>query len=145
VLGLAFMAIPGLSSRYAKYLDDVKWADIVDPEFHKRIAGAFKGDPRVIEVTKDLRVFRYHAPGTSPSSFWYSLRSYVYPGNARRYLALPNANTAVNVSEAVIPKGSRILIGPTSNKVGDPFFAPNAFGGGIQLYVPDPSIVRIIE
>ncbi len=51
-------------------------------------------------------------------------------------LALPPGSTAENVTQWVIPKGTEVLIGTAARNFGRP-------GGGPQIYVPDPSILRV--
>ncbi len=110
------------------------WTDFVPREFQENIAKAFVGEPKIVRLTKDLKVYRYWGGEAREKGFWYTPKRYRFPGRARRYLALPPTNTAENVSEFVIPKGTIILRGRVAPMFGQP-------GGGIQIYVPDPSLL----
>ena len=137
--------IPFIPSSVAKHLEKVPWKKIVDPIFIRDVEKAFDGDPQVMELVDDLPVFRYYG-GTSKvqGSPWFSLND-IPLGDARQLLALPNGNLASNVAEFTIPKDTLILVGPAANQTLDPsgLFEPYATGGGIQIYLPDPTIARL--
>ena len=143
VLALAFMVLPGVSGKIGKTLDDVPWKSVVDSKYWDIVEGAFKGEPKVTELTNDLKVFRHYGGDSfSTGSPWFSIKPYVRPGNARRYLALPNINLATNVAEFIIPKGTKVLVGPVASKISDSLFGSYAVGGGLQIYLPNPTIAR---
>jgi hypothetical protein len=54
-------------------------------------------------------------------------------------LALPEGNTAENVTAFKIPAGNSILRGKAASKVGEEGFGRYAVGKGEQIYLPDPS------
>jgi RHS repeat-associated protein len=138
---------PFIPSSIAKHLDDVPWKTIIDPKYWDLVEGAFKSEPSVVELTTDLKVLRYYGGNTIPTnSPWFSIKSYSRFGNARRFLSLPNRNLATNVAEFSIPKGARILIGNAASKVNDVLiFGKYAVGGGVQIYLPDPTMARWVK
>jgi len=139
--------LPILPSNLAKHLADVPWKSVVKSKYWEIVEGAFKGEPGVVELADDLHMFRRYGGTSMPTgSPWFSLKPYAYPGNARRYLALPNTNLATNVAEFIIPRGATILIGKTAEKTMDTVrFGSYALGGGFQIYVPDPTIARLFK
>ena len=139
--------IPFIPSSVAKHLDDVPWKSIVDPKYWDMVEGAFRSEPRVAELTADLEVPRYYGGNSVPTnSPWFSTRTYSRSGNARRFLSLPNTNLATNVAEFSIPKGTRILIGKAASKVNEVrIFGKYAVGGGVQIYLPDPTKARLLK
>jgi len=56
-------------------------------------------------------------------------------------LALPNNNPATNITAFGIPKDVVIIVGKASSKITKNWAGPYAVGGGIQIYVPDPSVL----
>lgn len=91
-------------------------------------------------LEEDLAVYRYWGGKASEmGSPWYSLTHYNRSGNAQRYLALPQGNTAENVTVFKIPKGTTIFRGKASSMASLPGFGDNTVGGGEQIYLPDPS------
>ena len=138
--------MPLIPSSAGRHLDDAPWKTIVDKEYWDIVERAFKGDPKVIELTDNLKVFRrYGGASLATGSPWFSPQPYVRGGNARRYLALPNTNLASDVAEFIIPKGNKILVGTAASKSFDDLFGSKAVGGGLQIYLPDPSIARRIK
>jgi len=129
------------------YLDDVPWKSIVPSKYHETVEGAFKGTPNVVELNSDLVVYRrFGGTSVAEGSPWFSPIPYTYPGNARRYLALTNGNTAKELAEFKILKGTKILVGPAESKAtGSSLFGPYATGGGTQIYLPDPSWAERIK
>jgi hypothetical protein len=121
------------------------WLDLVPPRYRASVAQAFEGTPEVVTLSEDLIVYR-HWGGKAPEtgSPWFSPKPYARPGNARRYLALPNRNTAENVSAFRIPAGTTIIRGKVASQVQDIRFGPYAVGGGIQIYVPNPEDAILI-
>ena len=121
------------------------WLDLVPPRYRASVAQAFKGTPEVVTLSEDLIVYR-HWGGEAPEtgSPWFSPKPYVRPGNARRYLALPNYNSADRVSAFRIPAGTTIIRGQVASQVGQPRFGPYATGGGVQIYLPNPEDAVLI-
>ncbi|MCA9952839.1 MAG: hypothetical protein KDE48_24485, partial [Anaerolineales bacterium] len=122
-----------------------KWQDYVEERYQGRVRDAFDGEPQVIKLKEDTIVYRHYdgRTGSAQTSYWYSPKTYVNPGNAQRYLALPENNSANTVSRYVIPKGTNVLYGRVSSQVGNEGFLPNTTGGGMQYYVPNPNVVRL--
>ncbi|MBC7252212.1 MAG: RHS repeat-associated core domain-containing protein [Anaerolineae bacterium] len=113
------------------------WLDLVPSGYRASVAQAFEGTPMVETLTEDLIVYRrWGGEARETGSPWFSPKPYVRPGNARRYLALPNTNTAENVSVFKIPAGTTIIRGEVAPRVRD--YGPHAVGGGMQIYLPDP-------
>lgn len=139
--------LPFIPSSAAKHLDDVPWKSIVDSKYWKVVKGAFEGEPQVIELADDLHVFRRYGGTSVPTgSPWFSLKPYVYPSNARRYLALPNTNLATNVAEFIVPKGTKMLVGNVADQAQNIVrFGDYAVGGGLQVYLPNPAAARLIK
>lgn len=72
-----------------------------------------------------------------------STESDLSPEDARAMLALPNDNWATDTSRFVIPKGNTVFIGTVASQVDDvELFGSYAVGGGFQIYVPDPNILK---
>jgi Pretoxin HINT domain len=112
--------------------------EIVPAKYRDGLAELFEGGPEAIELKENMTIFR-HWGGTSneSNSPWYSLVAYARPGNARRYLSLPDTNTAENITEFTIKKGTKVLIGKASARKGVDGFGEYASGQGVQLYVPN--------
>jgi RHS repeat-associated protein len=130
-------------------LNKAKAADpfrAVPSRYRTNVRRAFGGVAKVEVTTGELVVFRRWGGKSGPAgSPWYSTIDYVKPGNARRYQALPDGNTAENGSTYVIRKGATILRGKTAAQVGVASFGPYATGGGEQVYVVNPADVRQIR
>lgn len=109
--------------------------------YRASVASSFRDEAVAETLANDLVVYRRwggRAPETGSPSF--SPQPYVRPGNARRYLALPERNTAENLTAFQIPAGTTILRGKVASQAGDIGFGPNAVGGGVQIYIPNPSV-----
>jgi len=133
--GLSAMGAPALSS----------WLSKVPVEYQASVARSFSGTPNVETLTEDLIVYRHWGSEAGETgSPWFSPKPYVRPGNARRYLALPEYNTAENVSSFRIPAGTMIIRGKVASKVGTVNFGSYATGGGTQIYLPDPNVAVLI-
>jgi hypothetical protein len=90
-------------------------------------------------LQEDLIVYRrWGGKAAETGSPWYSTAPYERPGNARRYLALPEGNTAESLTAFRIPMGTTILRGRTASMAGEPGFGAMAVGGGQQIYLADP-------
>jgi hypothetical protein len=104
-----------------------------------------EGRAEAIRLEEDLVVYRHTTDKETVPGRYFAPRPYIKAGNARRYLALPNQNTAHNVQAWILPKGTIVLRGPTADKTDDPVFGTHTVGGGIQIYVPDVRRIRQIE
>ncbi len=121
------------------------WLAYVPARYRASVAQAFEGTPEVITLTEDLIVYRHWGGDAEETgSPWFSPKPYVRPGNARRYLALPDYNSATRISVFKIPAGTTIIRGKVASQVGQPKFGPYATGGGIQIYLPHPESAVLI-
>jgi len=50
-------------------------------------------------------------------------------------------NTAENLTAFRIPAGTTILHDRVASQAGEIGFGPSSVGGGVQIYIPDPSVV----
>jgi RHS repeat-associated protein len=114
--------------------------EFVPSRYRAEVARSFRGEPVAETLAEDLVVFRrWGGRASETGSPWFSPQPYARPGNARRYLALPEANTAENLTAFKIPAGTTILRGKVGSRAGEVRFGSNAVGGGVQIYLPDPS------
>jgi RHS repeat-associated protein len=118
-----------------------RWLGYIPEKYRASVSGAFRGTPTVETLSDDLIVHRRWGGGSSElGSPYFSTKSYVKPGNARRYLALPDKNTANEVTSFIIPAGTTFLQGKVASQVGSIGFGDYAIGGGMQIYLPDPEL-----
>lgn len=116
--------------------------ELVDPQVRQAVADAFDGEPEALPLTADLVVYWYWGGKSKETgSSWYSARQFASAEEARRLLALPEGNTAENVTRFKIPAGVTVLRGKCASRKGNPGFGDYAEGGGEQIYVPDPAVV----
>jgi len=95
------------------------WLAYVPARYRASVAQAFEGTHEVITLSKDLIVYRHWGgDALETGSLWFSPKPYVRPGNARRYLALPDYNSATRISLFKIPAGTTIIRGRVASKVG---------------------------
>ncbi len=88
---------------------------------------------RVEALAADVHVFRYHGPDGSPRGRWVTEEPV---NDAIRELALKrDDNPATRMKEWTVPAGTKVLRGPVAPLNGQP-------GGGSQIFVPDPSVLR---
>lgn len=94
------------------------------------VAGTFRGASYTERVTsQETRLYRAYGGESGPiSKYWTSVKPQG-PMQAKLDSALPPGNTATEVSEIVVPKGTKIYEGATAPKFGRP-------GGGPQVVVP---------
>jgi len=78
---------------------------------------------------------------------WLSPIKYEKAGNARRYLALPNANTAENLTAFKIEKGTPYIEGKVASQVDNTsgVFGDYAEGGGQQIYILYEDLDKLIK
>jgi len=95
-------------------------------------------------LADNLTVYRYTS-GIPRGSPYFTPVKYGSAAEARAALALPESNTAITVREYKILKRPTILEGPAANMVGEPGFGAYAVGGGRQIYVPDPRVVKLAD
>lgn len=105
----------------------------IDEQRWQGIAEAFGPGMYTERLAQDLKVYRYYDGSTSsPRGRWLTEHLWDDPVND---LALPGGNNAANVEVWIIPKGTEVLRGPVAPNFGRP-------GGGTQLYLPDPGVLR---
>jgi len=80
-----------------------------------------------------LVVYRYYGGASEPRGKWVTKKLLTDPVNQ---LALPPGSTTEKVKQWVIPKDTEVLIGTVAPNFGKP-------GGAPQIYVPDPSVLKI--
>ena len=104
------------------------------PETYRNdVKSAFKEDAKVTVLKKDLTVYRYYGNGSSQKSHWYTTKKTSNPSDD---LALPKGNSCEYMDVCVIPKGTKIMEGTVEKRFGKD-------GGGYQIYVPNPNVVKI--
>jgi hypothetical protein len=106
------------------------------------VTKAFKGDPNVITLDKDLIVYRYWSGSDkSEAGHWVTLSPDLTPDEARKLLALPDYNLAANVTEFTIPAGTTVLFGEAAEQTTAVWAGSYATGGGLQIYLPDKTVI----
>ena len=121
------------------------WIDYVPKRFAGQVEKAFQGNPLALKLTEELTVYRYWGGNSlEAGSPWYSLDSFMTPDVARETLALPDGNSAINISKFILPKDTVIVLGEASPQLDNGLFGAYAEGGGIQIYVPDASAVKLV-
>jgi RHS repeat-associated protein len=115
--------------------------DFVPSRYRTTVSRSFRGEPVAEALTEDLIVYRrWSGSAVEIGSPWFSPQPYAHPGNARRYLALPQDNTAASLTAFRIPRGTVVLRRKVGTQVGVEGFGDYALGGGTQIYLPDPSV-----
>ena len=103
---------------------------------------AFENQSAVAVKLNDMvTVYRYWGGNSLETGAWVTVYRGLSPAQARAMLALPNKNLATNVTEFGIPKDVVIIVGKAASQVTADWAGPYAVGGGIQIYVPDPSVL----
>ncbi len=123
-----------------EYDEDV--FSIVEDPYKAEVARSFARGAQKIVLDKDLHVFRYWGGGSGESGFYFSKKMYTDKDKAKRELALPERNTAINVTQYKIPKGTTLIYGNTANMVGVEGFGMKATGGAEQYFLPNPSVAE---
>lgn len=72
---------------------------------------------------------------------WVTLNPNLTPDEARKLLALPESNLAVNVTQLTIPAGTTVLFGEAAEQNAAEWAGLYAVGGGLQIYVPDKAVI----
>jgi hypothetical protein len=75
---------------------------------------------------------RYHSEANRARGMWVTEHPVANPASD---LALPPTNTALSMKEWVIPAGTLVLRGMCAPLNDQP-------GGGSQIYLPDPKLLR---
>lgn len=117
--------------------------EYVDRSFRDSVRDAFRGAPIAIRLSEDQIFFRRSGGAVGPErARWLTPTRYQTARGARRYLALPNENTARDEAIFTIPKGAIILWGKAASQADVPEFGRYATGGGEQVYLPDVGRAR---
>jgi RHS repeat-associated protein len=104
------------------------------------VSGAF-ADMQVGYANEDITAYRYISPSSNPAGHWLSPNPSLTPDQARATLALPNGNTATQVTQFVIPKGTNYIYGSVAGQTGTLWAGSYAVGGGPQIYILDFSVL----
>lgn len=112
--------------------------DVVPTKYQEQVQNTFSGWINEKTTSKDLTVYQYTSGNSLNRSPWYTTVGNYTPDQARQYLALPDKNSAVNVTKYTIPAGTTYLEGRVGSMVGEEDFGDYAKGGGTQIYLPDP-------
>ena len=124
---------------------DEFWAKIPASRIGE-VKNAFTGTPTLKFATEDMIFYRRWGGYAEESSNWLSPTNYTKAGNAKRYLALPNNNTAENLTVFKIKKGTPYIEGKVANQVSDvKKFGEYAVGGGNQIYLLFEDISNLIK
>ena len=109
-------------------------AEVKTPAEHidKTLRG-FGTGTRVETLETDIHAFRYHGSVETARGRWVTEE----PVNSPiRELALNRKdNPATHMTEWVVPAGTKVIRGPVGPLFGQP-------GGGSQIFIPDPSVLR---
>ena len=134
--------IPRYTQRDIRFLENALGVRALIPaQYRTAVINSFRGEPTLVQARQDIYVYR-HSGGAAGAtgSPWFTPAPYARPGNAQRYLALPQGNTAQNTNIFIIPAGTFVVQGRVAPQVGNPGFGANAVGGGFQIYLPTPSL-----
>jgi hypothetical protein len=117
-------------------------SEIIPASYYDDVITAFEGPPSAMTLDEDITVYRYWSgDDTKEIGNWVSLDPNLTPDEARKVLALPDSNLAINVTELTIPAGSTVLLGEVAEQTTAEWAGSYAIGGGLQIYVPDKSIL----
>ena len=93
----------------------------------------FATGTRVETLKSDVHGFRYHGSMETARGRWVTEEPVNVP---IRELALNRKdNPATHMTEWIVPSGTKVIRGPVGPLFGQP-------GGGSQIFVPDPSVLR---
>ncbi len=112
--------------------------DIVTEAQRPVVARAFEPGAKKMVLDKDLHVYRYWGGGSGESGFFYAKKMFTERDVAKRKLSLPERNTALNVTQYKIPRGTTVIYGITANMAGIDGYPLEATGGAEQYYLPNP-------
>jgi len=81
--------------------------EIVPTKYRGAVSRSFHNDPELVELTEPMVVYRHWGgKALEVGSPWFLPKPYTKPGNAQRYLALPEGNTSQNLTRFEIPAGT---------------------------------------
>ncbi len=106
-----------------------------------REISAFDGAGVAVKVNNMVTVYRYWSQSSREMGSWATVYSNLSPAEARALLALPNENLATNITEFGIPKDVVVIVGKAASQVKADWAGPYAVGGGVQIYIPNPSVL----
>mgnify|MGYP007059401037 FL=1 len=107
----------------------------IPAEFRPGVRAAFvEGEITFTMLEKDFTLYRHCSPNSANISNWWS-PEILSKTDARKYLALPNNNSAEEVVEVLVKKGTPVLVGKVSSQVNNVDFGPYATGGGNQYFI----------
>lgn len=119
---------------------------VVPEKYLEEVRDAFDGAPLPVTLQEDLTVTRYWSDPEREVGRWVTLQPGLSPDEARAVLALPNDNLATYASPFVIPKGNTVFVDTVASQVDDvKRFGSYAVGGGFQIYVPDPNVLKPVR
>ena len=101
----------------------------------------FDGDPTAITLKENISVYRYWSDISGERGRWATLDPNLSPEQARALLALPNDNYASSVTQFIIPEGTTVLVGKVAEQTSAEWSGAYALGGGIQVFIPDKSVL----
>jgi RHS repeat-associated protein len=130
-------SIVGLAQQAISVADPMNYIPAADAE---DVSVAF-ADMHVGYADENVTAYRYTSPSSNPPGHWLSPDPNLTPDQARATLALPNANTAKQVTKYIIPKTNNYIYGSAAGQTGASWAGPYAVGGGPQIYIPDFSIL----
>ncbi|MFZ5883420.1 MAG: hypothetical protein ACOYYI_06560 [Chloroflexota bacterium] len=119
------------------------WIEYVPIEFRDTVIPAFEGEEAIpLKLTQSRVAYRYWGgKSEETSSPWLTVYSDLTAEQARSLLALPKANLADHITPFLIPEDTIVLIGKAASQSTERWAGSYATGGGIQIYVPDPSVL----
>lgn len=124
---------------------DEFWAQIPASRL-EGIKKSFNGTPALKYADEDMIFYRRWGGVGEETGTWLSPTKYEKAGNARRYLALPNGNTAENLSTFKIKKGTPFIQGKVASQVDNlEDFGEYAVGGGEQIYILFEDLNKLIK
>jgi len=134
---------PGMLSRMfgkgGSITRGAKALEHVPAKYRGGVARSFADEPIAYKLSEDMIVYRHWGgKAAETGSPWFSPKPYSKSGNAQRYLALPEGNSADKITAFRIPAGTTVLQGKVASRAGEAGFGRSAAGGGTQIYVSDP-------
>ena len=129
------------SAKVVQSYDEVVFG-IVEEPYRAEVARSFAPGAQKIVLDRDLHVYRYWGGGSGESGFYFAKKMYTDRDVAKRMLALPERNTALNVTQYKIPRGTTVIYGTTANMSGEDGFGMEATGGAEQYFLPNPVVAE---
>ncbi len=111
---------------------------MVEEPRRAEVARRFNPGAQKIVINNDLHVYRYWGGGSGESGFFFAKKMFTERDKAKRALALPERNTALNVTQYKIPAGTTLIYGNAANMAGEDGYDMEATGGAELYYLPNP-------